>query len=205
MKTDDPSLTLRAARTAYFADNHFGDDGGYQDTWVDFKLGPLPLPFPNTPARVRAVRYHDLHHLLTGYATDIIGEFEISAWELGAGCKDFWAAWQLNLGGLATGMWVAPRRIARAFFRGLASSSLYGLDFEPLLDRRLGELREEHGLDRPAPVTFSGALRFVAAWAAGGVAGLFSFLLLAVIGPIFYLIWRLRGAPRTHKAATARA
>src|SRR5690349_11954766 len=96
----DEGLSMRAARAIYFDVNRFGADGGYGDAWVDFKLGPLPVPFPNTRARVRAVRYHDLHHVLTGYDTSTIGELEISAWELGAGCKDFAAAWQLNLGGL---------------------------------------------------------------------------------------------------------
>src|SRR5688572_7376869 len=92
--------SMSDARAAYFKANGFGADGGYSDAWVDFKLGPVPFPFPNTKARVRAVRYHDLHHVLTGYGTDILGEFEISAWEIGAGCKDFVAAWQLNLGGM---------------------------------------------------------------------------------------------------------
>src|SRR4051812_7713716 len=119
--TYDPAMTLLEARTRYFEDNHFGKDGGYGAKWVDFKLGPIPMPFPNTQARVRAVKYHDLHHLVTGYATDIVGETEISAWELGSGCKSFYAAWQLNLGGAALGALIAPRRTWRAFRRGLHS------------------------------------------------------------------------------------
>ena len=71
----DPSDTLRRARDEYFRVNNFGPNGGYDDAWVDFKLGPIPMPVPNTPSRKRAVRYHDLHHALTGYATDIRGEF----------------------------------------------------------------------------------------------------------------------------------
>src|SRR5688572_1778448 len=90
LTTYEPSATMREARARYFEVNDFGVDGGYQDAWVDFKLGPLPMPFPNTQGRLRAVAYHDLHHILTGYDTEIIGELEISAWELGAGCKSFW-------------------------------------------------------------------------------------------------------------------
>ena len=96
--------TMRAARARYFEANAFGADGGYDDAWVHLKVGPLPVSFPHTRERVRAVRYHDLHHVVTGYDTDLIGEFEISAWELGAGCKDFWAAWFLNLAGVAAGV-----------------------------------------------------------------------------------------------------
>lgn len=142
----NPAETLRAARARYFEENGFGKDGGYADAWVDFKLGPLPLPFPNTRARVRAVRYHDLHHVLTGYPTDLRGEFEISAWEIGAGCKNFLAAWQLNLSGLLAGTTFMPRRIFRAFLRGRRSHSLYGLPLEPLLDESVAGVRARTGI-----------------------------------------------------------
>lgn len=133
--------TLREARARYFRENHFGEDGGYGDAWVDFKLGSIPMPFPNTPGRVRAVRYHDLHHVLTGYATDTQGELEISAWEVGAGCGRFVTAWAINLSGMAAGLVSAPRRSFRAFVRGRHSRSLYGEAFEPLLELRVDEAR----------------------------------------------------------------
>jgi hypothetical protein len=134
-------LGVRQARAQYFEDNGFGDDGGYGAAWVDFSLGPIPFPFPNTPMRVRAVRYHDLHHLVTGYGTDFEGELEIAAWELGAGCRDFIVPWQLNLGGLGVGVWWMTRRLFAAFVRGRRSQSLYGAPFEPLLEMTVGELR----------------------------------------------------------------
>ncbi len=145
----DPTQTLGEARRLYFESNGFPADGGYDSKWVDFELGPIPMPFPNTESRRRAVKLHDLHHLLTGYHTDIYGELEISAWELAAGCHDHYAAWVLNLGGMAMGMLTEPRRIWRAWLRGRRSRSLYSREFsEDLLDRRLGELRAEQGLDR---------------------------------------------------------
>jgi hypothetical protein len=201
---DDSSLTLRAARVLYFADNGFPADGGYSAAWVDFKLGPLPMPFPNTASRVRAVRYHDLHHLLTGYRTDIFGEFEISAWELGAGCKDFWAAWQLNLGGLSGGMLTIPRRTFRAFVRGLRSSSVYGGDLEALLDRSVGDVRAECRLDQPpgAP-RVADYLRFGAAWAAGSVVGMLLFGSFFVVVPAFVLLGLLRRARRPAASGAA--
>jgi hypothetical protein len=75
--TYEPEMTMRDALARYFEVNAFGADGGYNDAWVDFKLGPMPFPFPNTQSRVRALRYHDLHHILTNYDTDTLGEFEI--------------------------------------------------------------------------------------------------------------------------------
>ena len=141
-------MTLGEARDDYFRANGFGPDGGYDDAWVDFRLGPIPMPFPNTAGRKRAVRFHDLHHVLTGYATDLRGELEISAWELGSGCAGYLAAWQLNLGGLVAGLLACPRRTWRAFLRGRSSRNLYrGVAYDAaLLGRRVGEVRRELGL-----------------------------------------------------------
>ncbi|MEZ4249908.1 MAG: hypothetical protein R3B99_16880 [Polyangiales bacterium] len=106
---------MREARDRYFRENGFGEDGGYGAAWVDFKLGPIPMPFPNTPGRVRAVRYHDLHHVLTGYATDTRSEFEISAYEVGVGCGSFYTAWAINLLSADDGRLLRkPRRTYRA-------------------------------------------------------------------------------------------
>jgi len=107
-------MTLGEAVKKYFVDNNFGDDGGYSDRWVEVKLGPIPVYVPNTPQRVRAVRYHDLHHVLSGYKTDLAGEFEISAWELASWCEDMYGAWWLNLGGLIAGLMAWPRRTVAA-------------------------------------------------------------------------------------------
>ncbi|WP_437570570.1 hypothetical protein [Sorangium sp. So ce542] len=201
----DEGLTMREARAIYFEVNGFGADGGYGDAWVDFKLGPLPVPFPNTRARVRAVRYHDLHHVLTGYDTNTIGEFEISAWELGAGCKGFVAAWQLNLGGLFGGLLSAPRRTVRAFLRGRRSESLYGQPFEALLDRTVGDLRREMRADAPSSgPTVSDAL-WLALAALGGLAGAAVGLALAlVVTPLGLASLALR-RHRARRAAGAEA
>jgi hypothetical protein len=176
---------MRAARDRYFADNGFGPDGGYGKPWVDFKFGRVPFPFPNTPARVAAVRFHDLHHVLTGYGTDLTGEFEISAWEIGAGCKRSWFAWQINLGGLGAGMLTAPRATARAFSRGLASDSLYGVEYESLLDERVDAVRARLRLDRPvAPLSTIGRLGLAFATVAGLVWGVVQLAVLLPLTPI---------------------
>jgi hypothetical protein len=146
----DPMMSVYEARARYFADNSFGEDGGYDDRWVTvYKLGPIPLGFPNTAGRKVAVRYHDLHHLATGYDTDIIGEAEISAWELGSGCEQFPAALFLNHTALPLGVMRAPGRIRRAFVRGCRTRNLYGEpSVDALLDERLDSLRERLGMTR---------------------------------------------------------
>src|SRR5262245_15038937 len=89
-------LSVRAARERYFTDNGFSEKG-YSDAFVELKVGPMRLPFPNTKGRARAVRYHDLHHVVTEYATDMRGEALISAWEIGAGCGSSVAALVIDL------------------------------------------------------------------------------------------------------------
>ena len=179
---------MRDARALYFRENNFGEDGGYGDAWVDFKFGPVPFPFPNTPARLRAVRYHDLHHVLTGYRTDFLGELEISAWEIGAGCKGFVAAWQLNLSGMAAGVLFMPRRTFAAFVRGRHSDSLYGREFEPLLELTVAEARRATRVPAAGPAlpkaSFADWVLFVLAVLAGWVIGLLS---LAVFLPLLPL------------------
>src|SRR5262245_27630695 len=190
-----PDHTMREARELYFRVNQFGENGGYDDRWVDFKLGPLPMPFPNTPARVRAVRYHDLHHVLTGYDTDIIGEFEISAWEIAAGCKNFAAAWQLNLGGMVGGLLSAPVRTLRAFVRGRHSHTLYGREYEPLLQRSVADLRRECGLAGPvhAPKATDLVL-FGLASVAGLVVGLLTLATTLPLLPLGLVFMAMRRA-----------
>lgn len=150
----EDSLTLREARDRYFAANGFGADGGYGKKWEKMTLGPLSFYVPNSDGRVRALRAHDLHHVMTGYATDWMGEFEISAWELASGCAHQGFAWLINLGGLVAGMAHSPRRMLQAFVRGRRSGNLYRTPYDTaLLSSRVGEVRARLGLerDRPSP------------------------------------------------------
>jgi hypothetical protein len=169
----DSTLTLRDARALYFAANGLGD-GGYDDRWVKFMVGPVPLYFPNTGQRVVAVRFHDLHHVLTGYETTWTGEAEIGAWEIASGCAHHLAAWILNLLALAIGLFIAPRDVFRAYVRGRRTRNLYRRDFDdPLLDSELGPMRQSLGLDgAPAPSTAVD----VASFAAWSLAALFVFV-----------------------------
>jgi hypothetical protein len=141
------STPLRHARADYFRKNAFGEDGGYGQRWVKLKLGRVPVWFPNTNGRRRAVRLHDLHHLATGYDTTLVGEAEIGAWELAMGCADYYAAWLLNAVAVAMGLFLAPRRLLRAFVRGRGGTNLYRLGFDDhWLDETVGALRERLGL-----------------------------------------------------------
>lgn len=154
--------SVREARRRYFLRNGFGEDGGYGARWVKLGKGPIPIGFPNFEARRRAVRCHDIHHLVTGYPTTWLGEAEIAAWELASGCRDYWAAWILNLGGLMIGLVIGPRAVFRACVRGRRSDNLYGREIDDaLLARSVGEVRRELALDRqPGPAGPSDAAVF---------------------------------------------
>ena len=168
----DDALAVREARALYFRDNGFGDDGGYGAKWVKIALGPVPAFVPNSAARVRAVRLHDLHHVATDYDTDLAGEAEIAAWEIASGCAGYAAAWILNLYALAIGLVVAPGRTWRAFVRGRRSGNLYRLGWrDEVLDDRVGALRSELGLEPTslADGTLRDRIEF-AAWVAAALA-----------------------------------
>lgn len=156
---DEP---VARARTRYFEANGLGADGGYDEDWVKFKVGPFPIAFPNTAGRKAAVPCHDLHHVATGYATDLTGEGEIGAWEIASGCGHVRAAWILNALAAWPVLFYAPGRVYRAFVRGRHSRNLYDGSYgEALLARRVGELRAQLHLDTGTPAaTASDKLAF---------------------------------------------
>lgn len=186
----DDALTLREARERYFVANKFGPDGGYSLDWVDVKVGPIPFRIPNTAGRKRAVRFHDLHHTLTGYRTNFRGECEIGAWEVATGCADHWAAWFLNLSTIGSGLLFAAGDVWRAFVRGRRSANLYRATFDDaLLDRRVGDVRRELGLAEPAPAARAVDVVAFAGWSLAGVALL---LIQVVTSPLVVPIIALR-------------
>lgn len=186
----EDSFTLRDARERYFAANGFGADGGYSLAWVPINVGPLTFKIPNTPSRKRAVRYHDLHHTLTGYRTDFRGECEIGAWEIASGCADHHAAWFLNLSTIGTGLLFMPGGVWRAFVRGRHSGNLYRAMFDDaLLDRRLGDVRRELRLDGPAPASLTADVLAFAGWS---VAGLALFAAQVALSPLVLPLMALR-------------
>jgi hypothetical protein len=179
MASDD-TLSMGQARERYFAANGF--DGSYGERWVTLKAGPFTIAFPNAAGRVRAVKLHDLHHVVTGYATTWTGEAEIGAWELASGCAGFLWAWYLNLSALAVGLAIAPREVFRAFVRGRHTDNLYWADGElrqTTLQRSVGEVRRALRLDGSIPAAGVRDMAVFAAFAAVSAAMLVAPLLAA--------------------------
>jgi hypothetical protein len=107
----------------------------------------LPLRLPNTKAHQWATPLHDLHHILTGYHTDWIGEAEVAAWELRAGCKTLVVYW-LDLSGVAIGLFISPKRVWRAFSAARGQRTLYRDSelCESIMQMTLGEVRSRLGI-----------------------------------------------------------
>jgi hypothetical protein len=147
MTSTSSDLTLGAARADYYRVNGFGEDGGDALEWVPLKILGMTLKIPNTDGRRRALKIHDLHHVVTGYQTDLRGEAEIGAWELASGCLRWPAATILNLFALAMGLVLAPHRMARAWSLGRHTNNLYSEDVvDHLLPRTVSEVRSSLGL-----------------------------------------------------------
>jgi hypothetical protein len=139
-------LTLREGRDLYLKTNGFSM-AEYSSPTFDFYLMGRKFGLPNPPSRQVVVALHDLHHVLTGYGTDLAGESEIGAWELRAGCNTPFL-WFINLTAAVGGLFVAPVRTLRAFLAAKGQRTLYvdGRGAEAVLDVKISELRRQLGI-----------------------------------------------------------
>ena len=186
-------MSVGEARALLFERSGFAPDGGYDERWVRMKLGPVPVGFPNVGNRRRAVRFHDLHHVLTEYPTTWRGETEIGAWEVATGLRRYWAGWLLDLLGFALGLAINPRGVYRAFLRGRRSANLYGLEWDDrLLALRVGDVRRRLRLDRPAEGATARDRAAFAFWAGVSAAVYFLtglLLLLPLLAAALAALW----------------
>jgi ubiquinone biosynthesis protein Coq4 len=141
--TYEDHLSVRQARELYFEKSGF-DATSYSDKWARYRVGRLSTVLvPNTQARIRAAKLHDLHHIATGYETSWVGEAEVSAWELASGgCGRHRIVWLFDTAALFLGCFINPRRVIRAFKRGIGSQNLFQQEFsETMLAQTVGSLR----------------------------------------------------------------
>ena len=119
-------MTLQEELAAFYKKCGFGDMIGSRSLTVPVYTGCMLVPLPNIETRRRYLKYHDLHHRVTGYSVGRIGEGEVSAWELGTGSAFVSPLLGvMNLIALSTGLVLEPKRMWRAFRRGCTSRNLY--------------------------------------------------------------------------------
>ena len=156
-------MKIEEALQIYFAKYHFAD-GGYNDKYFKIKIGSLFIPFPNTKSRIKAVKFHDIHHLVTEYTAFWKGEVEIGAWEIASGCGIFFVAWLLNFGSFSIGLFLYPNALFKAFMMGknVKTNLYYSYIYDQsLLNRTVGELRKELGIGYTKKNTLSDYIYFV--------------------------------------------
>jgi hypothetical protein len=145
----DASTTVRDARDAYLAENGFTVEE-YDARWTDASFLGVRFRVPNTRRHRRGIMLHDLHHVATGYGTDLAGEGEISAWEFRRGLRGIGA----YVGGIvalgaAAGALMHPLRIRRAWRASVPrGGSLFqsSRTYDELLAMSVEELRRELGV-----------------------------------------------------------
>lgn len=146
------SWTVRRARDAYLEENGFTVES-YAEAWTEASAFGIPFKVPNTARHRWAIMLHDLHHVATGFGTDMAGEGQVSIWEARRGLRPLglYVAAIVALGSLG-GVLLAPRR-ALAAWRGsgaghtsLFSSGDAEADYEALLEMTVGELRAQLGV-----------------------------------------------------------
>src|ERR1700722_207515 len=112
-------MIVREARDRFlFASGH--DVEAYRARAFPVRVGPLTLRFPN-PGRLPL---HDLHHVATGFRGDLLGEAEISVFELRRGCDSLLVAF-LCVASILLALPFAPRRLWRVWRRAGRGPSLY--------------------------------------------------------------------------------
>jgi hypothetical protein len=166
----DPDLSLREAAALHLADAGLEPDGGAESRWVKARLGPIPFAYPNTRGRKRLLLTHDLHHLLAGYSTDLVGEAEMGAWELGSGMRDRTGV-RLAIRVFGFALPRHPARLLQAFARGRRCRNLLDHPIDDrLLDRSVADVRGELGLDQAPTPPSQADRRAFRGWAAKALA-----------------------------------
>lgn len=150
------SMRVRDALDHYLAENGF-TRAGYDAPRTDASFLGVRFSVPNTPGHRVGIMLHDLHHVATGFGTDIVGEGEVSAWEVRGGLRGLDAyVSSIVLAGTMAGFVTAPQRMLRAT-RVLAGPrhSLFGMKvpYEKLLDLTVGELRTMLGVPQEGAAT----------------------------------------------------
>jgi hypothetical protein len=139
--------TVARGLEEYLAENGF-DRALYDAPRTPASLLGVRFSVPNGPQHRWAIMRHDIHHVLTGYGTDIIGESEVSAWEMASGLPNI----GLYTTGLVSGLALLgyTRFPARTFAarRAARGETLYHdrVSYEAAMATRIGALRGRFGI-----------------------------------------------------------
>lgn len=149
---------ISAILPAFYKQYNLEADGGYDSDHVTIEFTRnITLYIPNWDARRKALLKHDVHHIVTGYKSNFLGETEIAAWEIGSGCWQYGAALALNMPGLAIGFWINLPKMFRAFVLGVRTRNLYSdmVSDTDATNMTVLQIREMLGLNASYPRSVS--------------------------------------------------
>ena len=179
--------TIRELLPGFYKEYNLGMDGGQSSSSVRIELTKnLTLYIPNFTARRKAVLKHDIHHIVTGYRSTFKGESEIGAWEIGSGCRHYWAAWVLDASGFISGILFNLWGVLKAFARGRRTRNLYydNIPDDKALEMKQSEIQKLLLLDKYPKNTspsFIDILIFAVYALAGLIYSVLSMLLIPFI------------------------
>jgi hypothetical protein len=139
---------VRKGRDEYLAENGFTVES-YDDEYTQATFLGVDFGVPNTARHRVGIMLHDLHHVATGFGTDLAGEGEISAWEVRGGLRGLGVyVASIVLTGFAMGLLFAPKRTLRAWKAAKTARPLWeaGVMYDELLAKSVAELREIAGV-----------------------------------------------------------
>jgi len=132
--------TGKQALQSFYAKEGLPEHGNVT-VWVDWgRMFGMPVPIPNIFGRTKVLPYHDMHHLVTGYATDEAGEGEVAAWCMAAGGGPL-LAWVYDPFAAGLGFIRFPKRVIAAWKQGRKARTLYHVPIEQLLDMEVEEIK----------------------------------------------------------------
>ena len=179
ISAENDMQTPRDLLPAFYRQYQLGDDGGQSSAYVRIELTKkISLYFPNFDARRKAIFKHDVHHMVTGYTSTFKGETEIGAWEIGSGCRHYWAAFILDIAAITPGMLINATGVYKAFVRGRRTKNLYAdlIPDEQVMDMPLAQIKKRLLLDYDASKTN------------GNLLDVLFFVLLLIAGVVYSVL-----------------
>jgi hypothetical protein len=98
--------------------------------WWSFQIFGMKLFCYNFVWRRKALAFHDLHHVVTGYPCTLRGEMQVATWEFAAGAYPSIFAKLFCLPLVALGALLIPQKIYAAYCKGKCSKSLFTLSLD---------------------------------------------------------------------------
>ncbi|MFN0276867.1 MAG: hypothetical protein ACKVPJ_14055 [Chitinophagales bacterium] len=178
--------TPRELLPGFYKQYQLGEDGGQSSAFVKVEMTKsFYIYIPNFDARRKAVLKHDIHHLVTGYESLLLGETEIATWEIASGCKKYWAAFYINMFGFMLGLVINLKGVFREFRKGRRTKNLYhDTRIEAYwLDVKIADIRKHLLLDsyQQTRVTAGDVLHFTFIIICGIFLQLTAILLIPII------------------------